>query len=184
MRGRQGLVTSATHRLYDCRQTPTAINPDHCSHLRGAIYEGLGGTLRALAWGGAFTCLNLEVVVPVWVAPTDELPKAGSSVGKKEQWAPALVLRDMNSLMNTNDGKLLAGDRENYVTEDDASKWQSTCEPAAVGIALAIRDLERSLRPLGFATASQRERRERQTNDGARRSPQHLCELEPEHACD
>ena len=94
---------------------------------------------------GAFTCLNLEVVVPVRVASTNELPKARTSVGMKEQRAPALVLLDMNSLMRTNDGEFLLRDREDNVTKDTASKRQRTCEPPAVCVAAAIHNLERSV---------------------------------------
>jgi hypothetical protein len=86
--------------------------------------------------------LNLEVVVPVRIVASGELPKTRCSIGKKEQRAPDLVLLNVNSLVWTNGNELSVSDRHDDVTKDDTAEREHSRETAALRVAAAISDLQ------------------------------------------
>ena len=66
------------------------------------------------------------------------------------------VLLNVHSLMRPYAEKLLMGDRQDDMAEDDASKWQRLGKLAAIGPTLPIGDFQNAASPSRLATQGKR----------------------------
>lgn len=92
-----------------------------------------------------------------------------------------LVLLNVDSLMRAYPAKLFIGDRQDDMTEDDATKGQRLSTLAAAGLALTIGDLQSAAPPNCFATKGERNGCQEQAHNRARRGPKQLYDFEPMH---
>lgn len=124
---------------------------------RRSSSKTLGVIADTMNFGAPLPSLDLKVVAPVWTAAVNQLPKAGKTVGKKEQRSPALVLLNVDALMWANAQQLLFGDGQDDMTENDAAKGKGAGEIAAIGSILAIGDFQSAAPPSGLAAKRQRD---------------------------
>ena len=130
-----------------------------------------------------FSCLDFEVVVPVWTARVEQLPQTRCSIRDEEKWTPAFVLIDVHTLMRPDASEFIGCDGQDDMAEDDAAEWERSRKLAATGLALPIGYFQRTGRQPRSSTEQQDRCGQREPDCGAWESPEQFCELEPAHSC-